>query len=106
LSKLDLEAVLLGLCVLARRDVDGRPDEATHLAGRVANAGTARLQPVPLAIGMTNPVFRLAMIGPSLQMTALPRLHPGVVIGMNIQTREPCFAGGHRSVRVAAVQQL
>src|SRR5207245_10342226 len=61
LAKLDLEPLLLGLRVLARRDVDRRPDEAKHLALPITKATSARMQPVPLAVGMTNAVFRLVM---------------------------------------------
>ena len=106
LAKLDFEPLLFRLGVLARGDVDRRPDEAMHLAGRIANAASARLQPVPFAIGMTNAVFGLVMIGPSLEMIARRGIHPGDVIGMNIDRGHPCFASGDRGIRTAAVQQL
>src|SRR5579872_3739506 len=77
-----------------------------HLAGFVANAATARLQPVPFAIGMTNAVFHLAMIGSSFEMIAHRGLYPGVVIGRNIERRHPGFASRDGSVSAAPVQQL
>ena len=68
------------------------PDEAMHFAGRIANAASARLQPVPFAIGMPNAIFRLVMVGPSLEMIAHRGLHPGDVIGMDFERSHPRFA--------------
>src|SRR5207247_2472986 len=52
LAKLHLEPLLLRLGVLPGGDVDRRSDEAMHFPGRIANAASTRLQPVPFTVGM------------------------------------------------------
>ncbi len=107
LAQLDFEPLLLRLRILARGDVDRRPDETLHLAGGIARAASAHLQPVPFAVGMPNAVFRLAAIGPSLEMIADRRgFQPCAVVGMNLDGSHPRFPSGDRRVHAAAVQEL
>jgi hypothetical protein len=106
LAKLDLETILLCLRVLPRGDVGRRPDEAIRVSGRIANAAPASVQPVPFAIGMTYAIFRLVMIGPSLEMIAHRGFHSPRVVGMNVERSDPCFAGSDRGVHAAAMQHL
>src|ERR1700681_3395612 len=77
-----------------------------YFAGRIANAESARLQPVPFAVGMTNAVFRLVMIRASVKVIARRGAHPGGVIRMNVERSEPRVSGGDGRVLAAAVQQL
>src|ERR1700687_933634 len=55
---------------------------------------------------MTNAIFDLVTIGPSLEMIAHRGFYPGDVIGVNIDRSQPCFPSGDGGVRAVAVQQL
>src|SRR5882757_5131351 len=54
LSELSFEALPLHLSIFSRGDLDRGADEANHLAGPVAQSASARLHPMPLAIGMAD----------------------------------------------------
>ena len=107
LSQLNLEAFFLGCRFPVRGDVDRRADEAHDgAARRIAHTAASGLQPVPLAIGMANPVLRLVVIRMSLDMIAQRVFHDLYVVRVHFESGKPRLPRGYGRIFRPPVQQL
>src|ERR1022692_5179663 len=89
LSQLRFQLFFVGLCQLLGGPVPRRTYEPARLARRVAQTAAARLQPVPVAVGLADSIFALIAGRKPLEVIFECSFESRPVVGMNDDLRQP-----------------
>src|SRR6202041_982093 len=89
LSQLRFQLFFLGLRELLRIHIAGRAYDPHRLARRVAQAAATRMQPMPIAVGLTDAIFAVIPRGTTLEVVFEGRFEARPVVGMNEDLRQP-----------------
>src|SRR6266404_3181139 len=92
LPQLSFQQFSVPLRLLLRGHVDGRSDEAIRLTLLITQTPTPPQQPTPVAVA--HPILTFKTWRAALEVISQSRLEARRIIGVDLDLRQPCGAGG------------